>query len=113
MHPMLDALKVSAPPAAVLRQDYREPDWLVPEIALEFDLAADRTVVRATLSVERNGQHDAPLRLDGEDLALVGVRVDGRPVEHRYADGVLTISLSGDKATVETDRKSTRLNSSH
>ncbi|HEY9552296.1 aminopeptidase N [Allosphingosinicella sp.] len=99
---MLDALKVSAPPAAVLRQDYREPDWLVPEIALEFDLAADRTVVRATLSVERNGQHDAPLRLDGEDLALVGVRVDGRPVEHRYADGVLTISLSGDKATVET-----------
>src|SRR3546814_20639688 len=95
MHPMLDALKVSAPPAAVLRQDYREPDWLVPEIALEFDLAADRTVVRATLSVECNGPHDAPLRPDGEDLARVGVRGEGRPGEHSHSGGVRTICVAG------------------
>ncbi|PWG02250.1 aminopeptidase N [Sphingosinicella humi] len=99
---MLDAMKTTATPAAVLREAYREPDWLVPEIALEFALGPDRTVVRATLRVERNGGHREPLRLDGEDLALVGVRVDGRPAEHRYADGVLSIPLGGDTAEVET-----------
>ena len=99
---MSDAQIAPSAPAAVRRQDYREPDWLVPEITLEFDLAADRTVVRATLKVERNGASGAPLRLDGEGLALVGVRVDGRPADHRYADGVLTIPLDGESAEIET-----------
>ena len=49
-----------APPApthvAIRREDYRPPDWLVPEIRLDFDLDADRTRVRATLKVERNGE---------------------------------------------------------
>ena len=39
----------------IRREDYRPPDWLVPEIALEFELDAERTIVRATLEVERNG----------------------------------------------------------
>ena len=90
---MLDAQNAPAAPAAVRREDYRDPEWRVPDIALEFDLAADTTLVRATLTVERNGAHDAPLKLDGESLALVGVKVDGKPAEHRYADGVLTIKL--------------------
>ena len=42
---------------AIRREDYRPPDWLVPEIALEFDLDPERTRVRATLQVERNGEH--------------------------------------------------------
>ncbi len=50
---MLDALNApAAPPATVYREDYRAPDWLVPEIALEFDLAEERTRVRSTLHVE-------------------------------------------------------------
>ena len=54
---------------AIRREDYRPPDWLVPEIRLDFDLGLERTRVRATLSVERNGTHDRPLRLDGDGLA--------------------------------------------
>src|SRR4051812_50189760 len=71
-----------APPspqhATTRREDYRPPDWLVPEIRLEFDLDAERTHVRATLSVQRNGDHDRPLELDGSELKLLSVRVDGQ-----------------------------------
>ena len=44
---MLDAQNAVAAPAAVRREDYRPPDWLVPEISLEFELDAERTIVRA------------------------------------------------------------------
>ena len=43
----------AAPPVAIHREDYRAPDWLVPEVALEFDLDAVKTQVRATLHVTR------------------------------------------------------------
>ena len=62
---MLDAQNApAAPPVTIRREDYRPPEWLVPEIALEFELGAERTIVRARLEVERNGDHKAPLRLN-------------------------------------------------
>jgi aminopeptidase N len=100
---MLDALNSpAAPPATVRRGDYRPPEWLVREIALEFELGAERTVVRSTLKVERNGGNDAPLRLDAEDLKLVGVEVDGQPADFGYDADVLTVAVQGDSATVTT-----------
>ncbi len=92
----------AAPPVAVRREDYRPPDWLVPEISLEFDLDAERTVVRASLEVERNGEADAPLRLNAEGLKLLSVTVNGKQAAHRYEDDVLTVPLTDDAATVET-----------
>ncbi|MGL6044045.1 MAG: aminopeptidase N, partial [Sandaracinobacteroides sp.] len=83
--------------------DYCPPDWLVPEIALRFELAADRTLVHATLKVRRNGRHAEPLRLDGEDLELLALRVDGLacPSPNAGPDG-LVIAVDGDAATIET-----------
>src|SRR5919112_2715384 len=87
-----------APPSpthlTIRREDYRPPDWLVPEIRLDFDLGLETTRVRATLSVERNGGHDRPLRLDGGELELVSVKVDGAPAEQRLEDGQLVIDIS-------------------
>jgi aminopeptidase N len=100
---MLDAQNaVAAPPATIRREDYRPPDWLVPDISLEFELDPQRTIVRSRLQVERNGNHDEPLRLDGEGLKLLGVSVDGQPAELLHAGDLLTVPLSGDRATVET-----------
>jgi aminopeptidase N len=99
---MLDAQNAPAAPSTIRREDYRPPDWLVPEIRLDFELAADRTVVTARLEVERNGAHDEPLRLDGEGLALKSVTVDGKPAEHRYESDLLTVPLQGDRASIET-----------
>ncbi|HET7316778.1 MAG TPA: hypothetical protein VFI88_05075, partial [Sphingomicrobium sp.] len=47
----------------IRREDYRPPDWLVPEIALNFTLGIDKTSVQAKLTVERNGEHDRALLL--------------------------------------------------
>jgi aminopeptidase N len=96
-----------APPSpthvAIRREDYRPPDWLVPEISLEFDLGTERTTVRATLSVERNGSHDRPLRLDGDELKLLSVKVDGGDGKWRLEEPQLVVELEGNRATVETE----------
>ncbi len=88
---------------AIRREDYRPPDWLVPDLALDFDLDPERTSVRATLHVVRNGDHDRPLRLDGDELELVSVSVDGKPADHRIDGKQLVIELAGDRATIETE----------
>src|SRR5438045_6088117 len=85
------------------REDYLPPDWLVPEIRLEFDLDPERTRVRATLSVQRNGDHDRPLKLDGSELKLLSVKVDGADAECRFEDSQLVVELAADEATVETE----------
>src|SRR6478735_4347643 len=101
---MSDArLNPEAPPTpehvAVLRKDYRPPDWLVPEVALDVVLDAERTIVRATLKVERNGDHDRPLRLAGDELDLL--KVSGG---EWHMDGpTLVVAIAGDAATVETE----------
>ncbi|MFL6735764.1 MAG: aminopeptidase N [Sphingomonas sp.] len=96
-----------APPSpthvTVRREDYRPPDWLVPELKLDFDLGAAVTHVRATLEVVRNGAHDRPLRLDGDDLELTCVKIDGVPAPHRIEHKQLVIDVAGERATVETE----------
>ncbi|MFL6734957.1 MAG: aminopeptidase N [Sphingomicrobium sp.] len=105
---MADARTVPQEPAAPLhneirRADYRPPDWLVPQIVLDFALDASATSVRATLKVERNGQHDRPLRLDGDELRPLSVRVDDADAEWRMEGPALVVNITGSSATVETE----------
>ena len=96
-----------APPSpshvAIRREDYRPPDWLVSEVALDLELDPASTRVRSRLTVARNGGHDRPLRLAGDGLAPLAVRVDG--VEARWTmDGSdLVIEIAGDPPIVETE----------
>src|SRR5688500_2154668 len=103
MPSMLDALNAAAaPPATVHRKDYRPPDWLVPDISLDFELGAGRTRVRSVLTVERNGAHDNALQLNGEGLTLIELKVDGQAHDHAYEHDLLTVPLAGQRATIET-----------
>ncbi len=103
MPDMLDA-QTAITPHAIRREDYRPPDWLVPDIALDFDLDPARTRVRAVLSVARNGKHVRPLVLDGDGLTPLWVKVDGQAInDWRLDEGKLVIELPGDAATVETE----------
>ena len=81
---MSDVLNPEAPTSpehvAIHRKDYRPPDWMVPEIELQFELDPTATRVRSTLKVERNGSHDRPLRLSGDGLKALVVKVDGNEV---------------------------------
>ena len=65
--------------------DYRAPDWLIDNVALDFDLVASATRVKARIEFRRNPEHSsedaADLRLDGRSLKLVSAAVDDQPVE--------------------------------
>jgi aminopeptidase N len=60
-------------------EDYKPTDFLIPETHLDFSLHPERTVVKSTLQIERREgvASDAPLILDGDDLKLVDIRLDG------------------------------------
>jgi aminopeptidase N len=100
----MDIQNAPALPAVTRRQDYTPPEWTVPEVALDFDLDPERTVVRARLEVRRNGAHSEPLRLDGAGQAMARVLVDGVAVNDWRLDGErLVVPLSDDAHVVETE----------
>jgi len=70
-------------PVIVRRSEYQPPTFLVDEVALEFDLDPELTEVTTTLAVRRNpdGKATDRLQLDGEDLELMSLQVDGRPLK--------------------------------
>ena len=102
---MSDARTASASPLIHRREDYRAPDWLVPEIALDFALDPAATRVRARISVERAGAHHHPLRLEGDGLVPIEVRIDGIADADcwRLDNGALLIDLPGDVHVIETE----------
>jgi aminopeptidase N len=82
----------------VRRADYRPPDFLLDHVALEFDLDPALTYVTATLDVRRNPVVGgaAPLRLDGEDLDLALIAIDGHALPasaYQVRDDGLTLRL--------------------
>ncbi|HEY6072238.1 MAG TPA: aminopeptidase N, partial [Anaerolineales bacterium] len=100
-----------APPspthATIRREDYRPPDWLVPQIELKFTLGIEKTRVQAKLTVERNPdglEAGAPLLLNGDELKPLGVWIDGNPSDSWTMKGDdLLIPLAGDAHEVAID----------
>ena len=66
-------------PRAIRLEDYHPPDYRITEIALDFVLDPEATRVSAAMKVARTGA-DAPLVLDGKNLKLHSIRLDGRPL---------------------------------
>ncbi|MFT8737202.1 MAG: aminopeptidase N [Zymomonas mobilis] len=92
-------------PVVIQRHAYRPPDWLVPTIALDFSLDPQKTRVKARLQVKRNGDHNLPLKLDGNNQTLLAFSVDGKDaisIVKREKEG-LEIALEGDSHFVETE----------
>ncbi len=58
-------------------KDYKQPDYWVTHVDLTFDLLDGETLVRAKLQVKKNGSHQNPLVLDGEELELLEVKLNG------------------------------------
>ena len=99
---MLDAN--TGQPIITRRDAYRAPEWLVPEIALDFDLDSVATRVRARLEVVRAVGATGPLRLDGGGQTPTRVLVDGVESTAWSLDhGALVIALDGDAHVIETE----------
>ncbi|APZ42210.1 aminopeptidase N [Acidihalobacter ferrooxydans] len=70
-----------ASPRTIYLKDYRPPAFLIERTELRFALGEDSTQVESRLRLRRNpaaATPAAPLVLDGEDLELLSVRLDGR-----------------------------------
>lgn len=95
-----------SPRKPTLLADYAAPVFLVDEVSLDFDLDQAATIVRARLKLRR--QAPGPLVLDGKDLLLRSVKLNGEVLgDNRYAVGEssLTIHDVPDDFTLETEVK--------
>ena len=93
---MLDA-SLDKPPQPTRLADYRPPDFLIDNVELEFDLGDTETRVKSHLTLRRNPDAktpNVPLRLDGDELELVAIGIDGNRCPRRLSartDGALVI----------------------
>jgi aminopeptidase N len=100
-------------PKTIRLADYRPPDYRVETVALEFDLGAETTRVKSSLTLRAAYDRAAeavagvrPLVLDGDELALVSVALDGRrlgPADYALTDASLTIPAPPAAFTLEIE----------
>ena len=91
--------------------DYRPPVFLVDTVDLGFDLDESATSVKSRLTLRRNPastETTAPLHLDGEDLTLVSVILDGELLganQYQLDASSLTIPGLPDSCTLEIETR--------
>ncbi|MGV1015733.1 MAG: M1 family aminopeptidase, partial [Methyloceanibacter sp.] len=78
-------------------KDYAPPDYLIEEVALDVTLAPKAARVASKLRIRPNPKvatGGKPLKLDGEDLTLESLTLDGKALsagDYALKDGALTI----------------------
>ncbi len=95
-------------PKTIRLQDYTPPAFQIDTVFMHFDLNEDVTRVKTVLTLHRNP--DAPqakdLQLNGEDMRLLQVLVDGQALTHeqyQVTDDSLTVFAVPDSFTLETE----------
>ncbi len=94
---------------AVRLKDYRAPDWLIDKVELDFRLDPKATRVFSKLALRRNpkGRNDAPIVLDGDELSLASIKLNGRALSANEFEATatkLTIAKPGaNKLTLEIE----------
>ena len=71
-------------PTAVYLKDYTPPDYRIDTVELKFDLGEETTRLHSRLQMESQydpAQGERPLVLQGHDVALVSVVLDGRTLD--------------------------------
>jgi len=80
-------------PNAKHLKDYTAPNYFIDSIDLDFDLHDTKTKVVSINKVRRSGNHNDPLILDGVDLTLLSVAIDGHNIDNYLVkDNQLIIS---------------------
>jgi aminopeptidase N len=87
-------------PKAIHLKDYSPPAFKVETVDLDVTIRADDAIVRAKLQIRRNAP--GALVLDGDELELQSVTVNGKPCTHKITAETLTIEDVPDSFELET-----------
>jgi len=72
-------MRTETAPTVTKLSDYTPPNFKIESVFLDFDLEPKKTVVKSTLKISRISA--GPLTLDGDEIALKSVSVDGRSLK--------------------------------
>jgi len=89
-------------PKAIFLNEYQAPDYLIETVDLDFLLTEEKTTVCSVMKMIK--QSDGPLVLNGQELELISVKVNGTEVnDDNYTcdDDSLTIDDLPDKFKLE------------
>ena len=88
-------------PKTIYLKDYTPPPFRVDDVELDVDIRDDHAVVKAKLAIRRNGG-SGPLVLDGAEIELISVSVDGSKPRHEVTPERLTVYDVPERFTLET-----------
>lgn len=101
---------MSPAPKTVYSKDYKKPDYQISHVDMTFDLDSEKTKAVAEMKVHRapGTPENAPLWLDGEELTLTGIAVNGKPLSEKdyilTEEGLELLNPPGDFVlTLQTD----------
>jgi aminopeptidase N len=99
-------------PQPIRLADYQTPDFLIDTVDLAFELGEAETLVKAHLALRRNpaaADRQASLRLDGDELELVSLALDGAALgSDRYRlepDGSLVVTEVPDAFSLDIETR--------
>jgi aminopeptidase N len=96
---------------AIRLAEYRPPAFLIDTVNLVFDLGEEKTSVKARLALRRNPaatDRAAPLRLDGKELELVSVALNGEalgPNTYQIESEALVLHSVPDQFTLDIETR--------
>jgi aminopeptidase N len=95
-------------PQTIYLKDYQPPAFLITQVELDFSLEASATQVTSRLHLKRNPAHadqQAPLVLDGQQLKLLDIQLDGQPLpssEYTLTENHLTLPQPPEEFILQT-----------
>jgi aminopeptidase N len=87
-------------PKTIHLRDYAPPAFRIDTVELDVDIRDDHALVSSKLQVTRNAP--GPLVLDGDELELLSVSVNGKRPDHSVTPEKLTIEDVPDRFVLET-----------
>jgi len=98
----------SSVPKTIFRKDYSVPEFLIPQVYLEFILANDYTLVNSKLSITKNkaSEKSSPkLVLNAQKMEIVSVSLDAVAAQWTFENDLLEIFNVPDECIVEISNK--------
>ena len=87
-------------PKTIYLKDYTPPAFRVETVDLDVDIKDDHAIVRAKLAIKRLAP--GHLVLDGDEVELISVAVDGQKAKHEVTPEKLTVYDVPERFTLET-----------